>query len=128
MKHIKLYKIFESDTISKLNDEIYEFTDELYKEGVVLRAFGKKDNEFDDRLTIVLDLIRVDNNKPGEGTRAMNKLLEFADRKNLPIRLLVSPNYGMNEDWLESFYNKFNFKTIGIHAFTKGKIMYRNPS
>jgi hypothetical protein len=57
----------------------------------------------------------------------MNKLIDFADRKGLPIRLLVSTNYGMKEDWLERFYNKFNFKTIGTHPFTKGKIMYRNP-
>lgn len=126
MKNL-IRKILRESIEEDLTNEIYGFTDELYKEGVVLRCWVTKDDEHNDRLTIILDLIRVDNNKPGEGTRGMNKLVEFANRKGLPIRLLVSTNYGMEEEWLERFYKKFNFRTIGIHPFTKGKIMYRDP-
>lgn len=120
-------KILKESIEEDLTNEIYSFTNELYREGVTLRAFVMKDYENNDRLTILLDLIKVNNGKPGEGVRAMNKLIEFADKKALPIRLLTSTNYGMTEEELERFYNKFNFKIIGIHPFTKGKIMYRNP-
>lgn len=133
MKHIITFESYQLSSrelmvdtpqSKSLTEEIYEFTNELYKEGVILQAFVK---ERSGKLIIILGLIRVDNDKPGEGTRAMDKLIEFADRKGLPISLLVSSNYGSDADRLEKFYNRFNFKTTGIDTFTKGKEMWREP-
>ena len=91
---LSLVKLLEGNYLDfNINDEDVSF--EVWNNG--------------DRLELELIYIPKELRKDGLGKQLMNKLVNYADSKNLPIYLTPTSEYGSNIKRLVEFYKSFGF-------------------
>ncbi len=104
---------------SNVNDRLKSLSSYFYSNGFLAKMYVLDDS------IILMDLKK--RNSKFSGTDVMLKICDFADKNNLKIKLVASPNYGTEIEKLIKFYNKFNFSIVGDY-FPNGKEMVRYPN
>lgn len=80
-----------------------ELTRELYREGVNSNLYQ------DSAGNIVISKIESHTKNAGNGTKAMQKIIDYADKHGITLVLTPDGSFGGNIKRLESFYRRFGF-------------------
>jgi len=113
-----------------INDEIKMFQNQLKKD-LGLKSLVLFSNGNDLKLDSII--VEKSMQKQGIGTKAMNSIIDFADKNNMKITLTTGqrdPHHGTtSSSRLKKFYKKFGFvENKGRNKdFTISGNMYRNP-
>lgn len=116
MKYIKLFEKF----IQKTNESyvLQNLEDEL---GIILDLW-------DAGAYLVLSRIEIPKDKRGSGlgSKAMQKIINFADKQDKDIRLTPSKDFGASSvNRLKKFYKKFDFVNKPKSDFSSKETMIR---
>ena len=120
MKYLISYKLFEGFQTKELQNNLYDITDRLLKDGVLVKAYVHENG------TIILMVLK--SAQKGMGTKGMEALSKFADTHNLPIMTVASTAYGSDIERLSKFYNRFGFKYVKDMPGLNGVEMRRYPN
>jgi predicted GNAT family acetyltransferase len=116
MKYIKLFEEFTAKTNESY--VLQELEDEL---GVVLDLYDMGDH-------LVLSKIEIPKDKRGSGigSKAMQKIIDFADAEGKDIRLTPSTDFGASSvSRLKKFYKGFDFVNKPKSDFSSRETMIR---
>ena len=116
MKRIKLFEEF----IQKTNESyvLQELEDEL---GIVLDLYDMGNH-------LVLSKIEIPKDKRGSGigSKAMQRIIDFADESGKDIRLTPSTDFGASSvSRLKKFYKEFDFVNKPKSDFSSRETMIR---
>ena len=114
------YNQFINESNNDLQNKLYDLTDSLLKDGVLVKAYIHENG------TIILMDLKSEHK--GMGTKSMILLSKFADTYNLPIMTVASSTYGSDIDRLCKFYNRFGFEYVKDMPGLNGVEMRRDPS
>lgn len=80
-------------------------------------------------ITINKIFIPLESRRKGTGTKIMNKIIEYANEKNLIIALTPTNDFGGNVNRLKKFYKSFGFvENKGRNRnFLFMQAMYKEP-
>lgn len=107
MKHLKL---FEEFVLQNLEDEL----------GIELEVWNNGDY-----LELGKIIIPKSSRKNGIGTKALNKLIKYADNIGKDIRLTPSTDFGgTSTARLEKFYRKFGFEKNKDYRYRDTMVRY----
>ena len=114
------YNQFINESNNDLQNKLYDLTDSLLKDGVLVKAYIHENG------TIILMDLKSEHK--GMGTKSMILLSKFADTYNLPIMTVASSTYGSDIDRLCKLYNRFGFEYVKDMPGLNGVEMRRDPS
>ena len=117
---ISRYNQFINESNDDLQNKLYDLTDSLLKDGVLVKAYIHENG------TIILMDLKSEHK--GMGTKGITLLSKFADTYNLPIMTVASSTYGSDIDRLCKFYNRFGFEYVKDMPGLNGVEMRRDPS
>jgi hypothetical protein len=117
---ISRYNQFINESNDDLQNKLYDLTDSLLKDGVLVKAYIHENG------TIILMDLKSEHK--GMGTKGIISLSKFADTYNLPIMTVASSTYGSDIDRLRKFYNRFGFEYVKDMPGLNGVEMRRDPS
>jgi hypothetical protein len=117
---ISRYNQFINESNFDLQNKLYDLTDGLLKDGVLVKAYIHENG------TIILMDLKSEHK--GMGTKGMMLLSKFADTYNLPITTVASSTYGSDIERLCKFYNRFGFEYVKDMPGLNGVEMRRDPS
>jgi aryl-phospho-beta-D-glucosidase BglC (GH1 family) len=100
---MKVRKLFESDEVKELKKELLYFIKSI-KSDYKNIDFGIM---VEDKKLIHINFIG--SNTFGDATKALSRLIDWADNKKITITLDVSDNCGSNYDNLLKGYSRFGF-------------------
>lgn len=113
MKYIQTYENFttESYVLQELEDEL----------GIILDIYDNGDH-----LTLSRIEIPKEQRGSGIGTKAMQKIIDFADANGKDIRLTPSKDFGASSvSRLKKFYKEFDFVNKPKSDFSSRETMIR---
>ncbi len=147
MKHIKAYKIFESEDfdieekinkIFNIDEDDYELVDEdgrrdIYEED---RLYNDQNQEITNKGSSVivkktddneisLSGLRSKNKNKGEASELLDKIIVIADKNRYTIKLgAFAEKGGLTQEELINFYKKKGFVFQGVMGKRKPNIQY----